>query len=501
MNLDDVFGRTCRQNDEATIYLEFESECEGIATVGMGCDWFFEAFCNGELCCSTMDGDGNGTGRYAPSNHPMFLPIRKGNNLLAVHVVRGGLTWSFAFGNVRFEPPDIAEVRCGPWLSNPEKDTVMVRFATYGRICSGVRYRPAGGEWAIVWDEALGVVRAASFHAVTLTGLVPGRDYEYQVVMRNGKGGDLVFDKNVYRFTAWNEARECCSFIFTADLQYTAEKQRDMLDAMLASVNVGECDFLVLGGDTGSVFEEENLIECIFPVLCRHGAHEIPVVACRGNHELRGRDASRYAEFYGNRQGKSYWMFRCGDTAFLVLDTMDEFNRDDVRRRFLEAEQKDVELLLRDERWLTARRRIVLAHGAPCSRNEKGTDISRDVRRMTDAWFAGKNPPHRLALWLAGHTHEYCRSFPESNVVAALTPQHYVDETNENYVFPVLTVAGPYAGQPSENSLFKVDVNPDRIVVSALDVTGTCFDRIEILNDGSIREFSSILHYSTVVTH
>ena len=53
---------------------EFFAEADGSALIGVGCFRRFEAFCNGTLCCSTLD-DGDLYDAFAPENHPSCSEI------------------------------------------------------------------------------------------------------------------------------------------------------------------------------------------------------------------------------------------------------------------------------------------------------------------------------------------------------------------------------------------------------------------------------------------
>ena len=55
INLDSLFPQKKPElADETFLYNEFESPKDGFAKIGIGCDWWFEAACNGEVCHSTM---------------------------------------------------------------------------------------------------------------------------------------------------------------------------------------------------------------------------------------------------------------------------------------------------------------------------------------------------------------------------------------------------------------------------------------------------------------
>ena len=156
LNLDTLLPEPQKEGAEAVLYQEFEAEGDGFAQLGIGCDWWFEVYCNGELCYSTME-RGNESERYVPYDHPFFFPVRKGKNLLAVRVKRGSLSWKFACSTIDFTLPELPIVTVGPWLGDPDSDCVCIRFTTLGKVGAGIEYRELGKtESQIEWDHRQG---------------------------------------------------------------------------------------------------------------------------------------------------------------------------------------------------------------------------------------------------------------------------------------------------------------------------------------------------------
>jgi len=96
IRLDRIAGRFGEQ-DAALLYNEFESEEDAVCYAGASADWFFELHLNGEPVASTWPA-GNGAHTFTPGDHPFFLPVRKGRNLLAVKVRSGSQGWRFNWG-------------------------------------------------------------------------------------------------------------------------------------------------------------------------------------------------------------------------------------------------------------------------------------------------------------------------------------------------------------------------------------------------------------------
>ncbi len=504
IDLDAVTGRQNPEGAEGVLYNEFEADEDGIMQLGIGCDWWFEAFCNGIPCYTTFPG-GNDSPAYVPADHPFLIPVKAGRNRLAVRVRRGSQSWQFACGMAPFRLPEMAAIQYGPWISNPDAGRMSIRFGTAGHIGSGIEFRRHGGrdDWQCRWDQRHGQILRRKFHAIHLPNLEEGARYDYRVVMIDPDQPEQKLYGDTHTFRVPDSRQTDFSFFFTADLQFPPEQQLETLDRLLAAAGGENCDFLVFGGDIGSNFDsiENDLLKLSISRLVEHGGAERPLVMLRGNHELRGKEADRFLDYFGTPEGHSYDIFRFGDTAFLMLDAWEDkpaasqeaayckYNLDEL---FFQEQEAFLAEALASEKWLSAKRHIVLAHGAPYSHNEDY--MPQMLRKLTNPYFGGQTPPHRLNLWLAAHTHRYSRSIPGTNIIAAPEAPPRPQRDGENYRYPVMTGAGP-SPYRLQASAFRIDATADKLTVSAFAPDGNCFDKVEIANDGTITELLPLPHF------
>jgi hypothetical protein len=68
------------------VFVSIRSDTARQATFGMGADWFFRVWLNGELILDLM-ADGNGVSPPAINDHCVTARLRSGENILAVHLV------------------------------------------------------------------------------------------------------------------------------------------------------------------------------------------------------------------------------------------------------------------------------------------------------------------------------------------------------------------------------------------------------------------------------
>ena len=73
----------------AYVFLALESLREQKATLGMGADWWMQAWVNGKLVHDTTE-TSNVHFPFSIWNHPVNVQLRKGRNILAVRFIRGG---------------------------------------------------------------------------------------------------------------------------------------------------------------------------------------------------------------------------------------------------------------------------------------------------------------------------------------------------------------------------------------------------------------------------
>jgi len=385
---------------------------------------------------------------------------------------------------------------------------MTVRFLSLGEIGSGIELRPKGEtEWQTLWDQKNGRILRRRFHEVHLKGLRENAVYEYRIVMLDPQQPEKRIHPQkelIHSFWSPDRNRSEFSFFFTADLQFSLDQQRNILEKLLDAADGGSCDLIVLGGDIGSAFDniESNVLDCALSELVKRGGSDRPLIYVRGNHELRGKEAEKFETVFGTPEGRTYAVYRFGDTAFLMLDGWEDkpaasqgaayckYNLDEI---FWKQQADFLKQAVDSETWKSAKWHIVLCHGAPYSHYDACMTMPFMLQKLTDRYFRGKDPAQKIDLWLAGHTHRYTRSIPGSDQIAAPAQPPRPLAGGADYRYPVLTVAGPE--HVPEASAFRVDVRPEKLTVTAYDVTGKCFDKIEIPGDGTIIEHSGLPHF------
>ena len=408
-------------------------------------------------------------------------------------------------------PVDTASLRYPPWIQAPGRGTMTVRFWTEGKVAGGVQYQlPGEAEFRTAWEVSNGQIPRQEFHSVTLTGLPAGGLVNYRIILIDPSDPCRQVlpegTETVRSFRVPDTSSSQCSFFFTADLQHPREERIQLLTLFLKQAHAEECDFHVLGGDIGSVFNdvEQDVVNLIVPTLAQFGGGSIPLIYLRGNHELRGLQSPLVPRILGTANGTTNAVFRYGTTAFLQLDCWEDKRSDfpghlyckyNLDELFYRQQAVFLAKAMQSEEWTTADHRIVLCHGAPYSHYDACLTMAFELKSLIDPYFGGLNPRWKIDLWLTGHTHRYTRSIPRTDEIAAPQCLRTPFFDGRDYTFPVLTVGGPNGTQPWQVTAFRVDVKEDGIAVKSIDDHGRVFESLFYHRDGHCDEFLSLPHH------
>lgn len=169
------------------------------------------------------------------------------------------------------------------------------------------------------FDESNGIMRSMTeIHRVSVPMEALDRAGEYTVCEKE------IVDRKPYFPETKDEVRQTFSFTpvpkdklrlyMIADAHDQTEK---CVDAALA---YGPIDLLVLNGDLPNHSGDPANFLTIYEICARVTGGKLPVVFARGNHDLRGYFAERFADYTPQKDGKTYYTFRLGPLWGLVLD-------------------------------------------------------------------------------------------------------------------------------------------------------------------------------------
>lgn len=219
-------------------------------------------------------------------------------------------------------------------------------------------------------------------------------------------------------FTETEETKEY-DFVFRsvpsqkARAYHIADTHNLIKEPVCAAQTYGEIDFLILNGDvidhSGSPDKFQNIYE-ICEALTRG---EIPVVFSRGNHDMRGRYAEKFAEYTPNCNGNTYYTFRLGSIWGVVLDcgedkpdSNEEYGFTVACHTFRQQQTDFLKAIVANAKQEYeaegVETKIVIAHTPFTQKDVPPFDIEEDIYRE---WCEILRNDIQPSLMICGHTH------------------------------------------------------------------------------------------------
>lgn len=302
----------------------------------------------------------------------------------------------------------------GPYLVAPTETGITVVWRTDTPCHSKVMYGIDGELSLTAEPDEHGLVPVGTLHTIRLTGLSPGKTYQYKIIStrvvrmkaywpEKGKSRESP----IYRFQLPDRRKNQVSFSFVTDSQHEDVRR---LQANLDLVDWDKTEFLVHGGDSvDAVDSEDQFFRVFLGPISEALAHTKPLVFARGNHDMRGAFARQVYQYVPTENGKFYYAFDAGPIHFLVLDTGED--KDDAtnvyarlnsmktyRERELDWFRNHVQ---KSERLRQAPFRVLLVHSPSWGW----------VSDENDQWTAVANQA-KTDLMIAGHRHRFSVTEP-----------------------------------------------------------------------------------------
>ncbi len=262
------------------------------------------------------------------------------------------------------------------------------------------------------YDESNGIMRSLSpLHRVTVPMEQLDASGKYTVCVRP------LIERKPY-FTECENVKEY-TFTFHPVPQsnlrayHIADAHNRIEEPVRAAKAFGDIDLLILNGDvidhSGDPSKFYNIYEICASIT---GGHK-PTVFSRGNHDMRGNYAERFAEYTPNQSGKTYYTFRLGSLWGILLDCAEDKPDSSKEyghtvccapfRRQQTAYLKDV-IAHADAEYAAdgVKTRVVISHTPFTQRFEPPFDIEEEVYREWAALLKKHVKPH---VMICGHTH------------------------------------------------------------------------------------------------
>ena len=370
-----------------------------------------------------------------------------------------------------------AKIMHGPYLSNPDKNSVSISWATAGKVPAFIQYREknSNSDWIKVYSNQLnGILKHENAHFVHLTNLKPGAEYEYELFYLSPVIQKVLSTKIRRTFKMPAETLQNFSFFCATDIHSDVGTLRGNLKSAAAR----KANFLVLLGDLLShAAGRESLYNGIIDPIVKEeqvNNSDRPVVFVRGNHEQLGVFASEYFNVMKHPSGRSYYSFVYGNTFFIALDCGNDSSDDGSgyfsNTQMQAEEQAFLKQIAASDAYKNAKFRIVMLHIPPLPINR---GVYRSVYKMITPLIESANTPD---LMLCGHMHEYMRIDANSttyhpNSISAVYIKNFPE--TYNLPFPVI-ICDDKSGtevtvSPSEININTFFANPDGSIAKNID--------------------------------
>lgn len=369
-------------------------------------------------------------------------------------------------GTVNAQKPQRAKIVCGPYVQCMSETSFTVIWTTDVDAVAWVEVAPDDGthfynkERDKYYDaRGNGVFPIGKIHKVVVDGLEPGSTYRYRVMNRgviayNGSGnvqymhgsGTDVYKGEPHKITTFKEDYDTIRFDLYNDIH-----GKDSLFNRILSGARDNRDFVFLNGDMTSNISNEELIPMMYlGSVAKSLNGGLPLFASRGNHELRGRDAIKWLNYFQTTTGTPYYSFSIGDFFFVVLDACEDKPDSDIEYSGIVASKPYVE---RQGRWLkeviaseecrNAKVRIAFCHVPPESKGWYG------AAQMCNILVPPLNEAGFDAMF-CGHIHRWRVAEPDGSI--------------SNAGFPVICNANM--------ERMEVTATEDAIEISTFDIDG-----------------------------
>ena len=224
-------------------------------------------------------------------------------------------------------------VKYGPWVQSVTETGFTVMWSSTHKNLAYVEIAPDDGtpfelcERQRFYYVVAGRRVADTFHSVNVTGLEPGKSYRYRIYAKVVEDDESAYgvdygpecrvsakEDAVIKTLDRNAAE--CRFFMMNDIHNNDEKYT----ALAGGVESVNFDFFLMNGDMIShITNLDDMLQHVFSVVPKLTS-SIPTMYTRGNHETRGRDAHHFPKVCPTPTGQTYFMFRQGPVAFLILD-------------------------------------------------------------------------------------------------------------------------------------------------------------------------------------
>ena len=204
---------------------------------------------------------------------------------------------------------------------------------------------------------------------------------------------------------------------------HIADAHNNIEKPIKAAETFRDIDFLILNGDVIEDSSNPKNFMNIYEICSRLTKGERPVIFSRGNHDLRGNFAEKFADYTPTHKGNTYYNFRIGSIWGILLDCGEDKNDNHeeyghtvachiFRERQTDFLKKIIENKESEYEAEGVKHRLVISHNAFVHRYQPPFDIEQDI---FVEWSKLLRENVKPEVMVCGHAHELNIYYPENS--------------------------------------------------------------------------------------
>ncbi len=281
------------------------------------------------------------------------------------------------------------------------------------------------------FDESNGIMNSlSSMHRVTVPSALLDKEKKYTICIRP------LIERKPY----FTETEEIVEFDYNFKpvpesnirAYHLSDTHNRIAEPVGAAKVFSNIDFLILNGDILDHSGDPSKFANIYMICSEITGGSIPVVFSRGNHDLRGNYAERFADYTPSQNRNTYYSFRIGSIWGLVLDCGED--KDDSKDeygftvachpfRLRQTEYLKSVIANADKEYNAqgVKTRIVISHNPFTENHPYPFNIEKDI--FTD-WATLLKEHVKPDVMICGHTHKLSVFYPniEDNYIKRPCP-------------------------------------------------------------------------------
>ena len=288
-----------------------------------------------------------------------------------------------------------AKVICGPYIQCVTETGFTVIWVTDMDAIGWVETAPDDGTHFYNKSRqkhydmrGQGLHPIGRLHKVRVEGLKPGETCRYRLMSKgvvSFKGsaevtylktaGTDVYRGKPYEVRTFSKDYDTLRFDIYNDIH-----GKDAVLGTLMSDTRKNLDFVAFNGDMTSNIESHEMVQTMYLATAASKLGGVtPLFASRGNHELRGKDAVRWFDYFETPTGNPYYSFKLGKFFFIVLDGCEDKPDDDmeysnvvISEGYMKKQEAWLKSVLDSPEFKLSEVRLVLCHIPPESKGWHG---------------------------------------------------------------------------------------------------------------------------------